>query len=93
MKLHTYDVIVVPNITEKEHRLNEQGKYVFRVHRRATKLDILNAVEEIFHVKVARVNTMNVQGKWRRLRSAPGKTAAWKKAIVTLKSGQKIEFA
>ena len=93
MSTHVYDIIKAPVITEKGSKQWEQGKYFFRVHPSATKLDIKKAVEEIFHVNVLRVNTISVRGKWKRLRYQPGKTSDWKKAIVTIKAGQKIEFA
>lgn len=92
MNLHLYDVIVSPWITEKGTKLADKGKYFFRVHRKATKDDIRKAVEEVFNVKVASVNTMNFAGKWKRVRLQRGKTSDWKKAVVTLKPGQKIEL-
>lgn len=70
----------------------EKGKYSFRVRREATKQEIKNAIERIFGVKVAAVNTLNVHGKLRRLRFRAGYTPRWKKAIVSLKPGQKIEL-
>ncbi len=93
MSIHTFDVIREPWITEKGTKLSGVGKYFFRVHPKATKSQIKNAVEEAFNVKVLGVNTMNVAGKWKRVRIQAGKTSDWKKAIVTLKPGQKIEFA
>ncbi len=92
MSLHTYDVIQSPWITEKGSKLGPANKYLFRVHPKATKPQIKQAVEEVFNVKVETVNTMNILGKWKRVRMEPGKTSDWKKAIVTLKAGQKIEF-
>lgn len=93
MSIHIYDVIDAPVITEKGSKQAENGKYYFRVRKDATKQDIKKAVEEIFHVNVLRVNTIAMKGKWKRLRFQPGKTSDWKKAIVTIKAGQKIEFA
>ncbi len=93
MSIHLYDVIESPVITEKGSKQWEQGKYYFRVRKNATKQDIKKAVEEIFRVNVLRVNTVSMKGKWKRLRFQPGKTSDWKKAIVTIKAGQKIEFA
>ena len=92
MNLHLYDVIQVPNITEKSTKVEPQGKYSFRVHPSASKQQVKDAVEQIFNVKVTKINTMNVSGKWKRLRSKPGRTSDWKKAIVTLKTGQKIDL-
>ena len=92
MSTHLYDVIREPVITEKGTKLASQNKYFFRVCKDATKPAIKKAVEEIFNVKVKDVNTIQVSGKWKRVRMQPGKTSDWKKAIVTLKAGQKIEF-
>ena len=93
MKLHLYDVIQEPLITEKMTRDAEKfGKYAFRVHPKANKKEIQSAVEKVFNVHVTRVNTLNNSGKWRRVRFQPGKTADWKKAIVTLKKGEKIDI-
>ena len=93
MKLHVYDVIQQPLITEKMTQQAEKlGKYAFSVHPKANKKEIKSAVEKAFNVHVIRVNTLNNAGKWRRVRSQPGKTADWKKAIVTLKKGEKIDI-
>ena len=93
MKLHIYDIIQEPLITEKMTKESEKlGKYAFRVHPKANKKEVQSAIEKIFNVHVTRVNTLNNAGKWRRVRSQPGKTADWKKAIVTLKKGEKIDI-
>lgn len=93
MKLNLYDVIIEPLITEKITREGEKlGKYGFRVHVAANKKMVKSAVEKIFNVHVTRVNTSTLSGKWRRVRHQPGKTADWKKAIVTLKKGEKIDI-
>lgn len=92
MKLHLYDVILNPLITEKIAKDQElNGKYAFQVHPEANKKQIKSAVEKIFNVHVVQVNTLNNSGKWRRVRYQPGKTAEWKKAVVTLKKGEKID--
>lgn len=84
-------VIQRPLLTEKSVKLARQNKYTFRVHPSATKIDIRTAVEKGFGVKVLDVNTLRVRGKQRRMgRFKPGRTAAWKKAIVTLRAGDKI---
>ena len=93
MSIHLYDIIKSPLITEKGARQNVDNKYYFRVHMQASKHQIKDAVEKIFNVKVLRVNTLHVLGKWKRVRIQPGKTSDWKKAIVTLKAGQKIELS
>ena len=87
------DIIIKPLITEKSMDLIAEKKYAFKVAVDATKPEIAHAVEELFGVKVAAVNTINMKSKPKRLRYAEGKTAAWKKAIVTLEADSKtIEF-
>ena len=93
MKLDLYDVVIEPLITEKLSRAaTEANQYGFRVHTQANKKEVKAAIEKIFGVHVESVNTINVSGKWRRVRHVPGQTAAWKKAIVTLKKGEKIDL-
>jgi large subunit ribosomal protein L23 len=87
------DIIIAPIITEKSYKLaQEQNKYTFKVHPDANKIEIKNAVEKLFKVKVTSVNTINVKPKRKRLGKFEGKTSSWKKAIVTLKEGDKIEL-
>ena len=93
MKVHLYDVLKEPLITEKSTGLQEQGKYAFKVHRHSNKKQIKEAVEKVFDVHVKSVNTSIQRGKWRRVRYQAGMTAKWKKAIVTLKEGEKIDVA
>ena len=88
-----YSVIKHLLITEKGTGLGTQNKYLFSVDRKANKVDIKMAVQEIYKVKVTAVNTMNVSGKKKRVRFKEGRTASWKKAIVTLAPGQSIEIA
>ena len=93
MKINIYDVIQEPLITEKVTRESEKlRKYAFRVHPDANKKEIKSAVEKIFNVHVTKINTVNNTGKWRRVRYQPGRTADWKKAIVTVKVGEKIDI-
>ncbi len=89
-----YKVIKTVRITEKGTILAENNnQYQLSVDRHANKLDVKHAVERLFKVKVIRVNTMKVRGKARRQRTAQaGVSAAWKKAIVTLRDGDKIEL-
>ncbi len=88
-----YDVIRRPIVTERSVEGAGEHKYTFEVAREANKIEIKNAVEEIFNVDVASVHTMNYDGKSRRRGYTKGHTSAWKKAIVTLKEGSKgIEF-
>jgi large subunit ribosomal protein L23 len=90
------DVIVAPRITEKAMADALVQQYTFVVHPQATKNQIRHAIEEIFKVNVLRVNTVNVRGKTRtfarRNRRTTGKQSDFKKAIVTIKAGQKIEL-
>lgn len=86
------DVIIRPVISEKSYEMIEQNRYTFEVAKTANKPQIADAVSEIFGVAVTKVNTINVTGKPRRVRVAKGKTRDWKKAIVTLKEGDAIEF-
>ena len=87
------DIIIAPVITEKSMSGIADKKYTFKVAKDANKIEIANAVEEIFKVKVAKVNTMSVRGQARRMGRYAGYTASWKKAIVTLKEDSKtIEF-
>ena len=78
------EVIIAPIITEKSNDGLNEGKYTFEVNKKATKIDIKNAVEKLFEVKVIKVNTMNVSGKQKRMGRYVGKTSDWKKAIVTI---------
>lgn len=87
------DIIVRPIITEKSMMGATEKKYTFEVAKKAGKIEIAKAVEELFNVKVAKVNTVNVRGKLRRQGRSQGYTRAWKKAYVTLTEDSKeIEF-
>ena len=87
------EIIIKPIITERSMTGLQNGKYTFKVAKSANKIQIAKAVEEIFGVQVAKVNTMNVRGRSKRMGLHSGYTASWKKAIVTLKEGSKtIEF-
>ena len=88
-----YNVIVRPILTERSTMLKEkQNQYIFEVRPDATKPDIRHAIEEIFKVKVLGVRTMNVRGKFRRFGRSEGQRPDWKKAVVTLGQGQKIDL-
>jgi len=89
----TQRVIRKPMVTEKSTRQKEESRqYVFEVHRDANKIEIQSAVERLFKVKVLQVRTSNVLGKVKRLGRRYGKRPDWKKAIVTLKEGDRIDF-
>ena len=89
----SYAVVTSPLRTEKGTGILPFNKYLFCVDRKANKIEIKRAIEEIYKVKVERVNTLTVGGKKRRVRFVEGKTSDWKKAIVTLKQGDKIDLA
>ena len=90
---HMLDVVLRPLITEKATRLAGEGKYAFEVRAHANKAQIKEAVEKGFNVKVSTVNVMNMKGKPKRVRGNRINHAAdWKKAVVTLMRGDKIEL-
>ena len=96
MTLSAHEIILRPVISEKTMDESQRGKYTFAVRNEATKIQIEAAIEEIFKVKVAAVNVLTTKSKekrggTRRSRIA-GRTTPWRKAIVTLAPGQKIEF-
>ena len=87
------DIVVRPVITERSMRDMEQNKYTFVVDKKANKIEIKKAVEELFGVKVESVNVVNYMGKMRRMGRNIGRKASWKKAFVKLAEGsKKIEF-
>ena len=89
----TYHVLRGPMLTEKGTLMKEtENKVLFRVARSANKIEIKQAIEEIFKVKVDRVTTMNCKGKTKRMGRYEGKRPDWKKAIVTLKKGEKLDI-
>ena len=94
MATRAYDIILRPIITEQSMSEIDSKKYVFEVAKTANKIEIAKAVEEIFGVKVSKVNTLNMQGKMKRLGAQPaGRRKSWKKAMVTLTPDSKsIEF-
>ena len=93
MEKTAQDIILTPIITEASMEALEMNKYTFKVAKNANKFEIAKAVEELFGVKVAKVNTMNCRGRKKRVGMYEGMTPSWKKAIVTLAEGEKtIEF-
>jgi large subunit ribosomal protein L23 len=90
--MNAHQIIIRPLITEKNTNLMSLNKYSFQVDRSANKLEIKQAIESIFNVSVTAVHTMNVRGKLRRRGMRYGYTADWKKAIVTLAEGDRIEL-
>ena len=88
--MHLYEVLRKPLITEKNTALQVENKYAFEVAKESNKIQIKQAVEKAFKVKVTAVNVMQVPGKTRRIGKRQVITHSWKKAIVTLKPGDKI---
>ena len=86
------DILIRPIVTEKSTVLTEQRKYTFRAPLAATKIQIRQAVEQIFKVKVQAVNTMRYEGKLKRMGRTQGRRSDWKKAVVPLKPGEAIEL-
>ncbi|MBE6347391.1 MAG: 50S ribosomal protein L23 [Spirochaetaceae bacterium] len=85
------DILIEPVLSEKATLLREEGKYVFKVHPDANKYEIKEAVRRLFNVKVVDCTVMNVGGKLKRVRTRPGRTSSWKKAIVRLAPGETIK--
>ena len=92
MKLHLYDKIIAPHITEKATNISEQNKIVFKVHYKANKINLKKNIEKIFKVNVTKINIINKRSKIKNTRGRKVKVAGFKKAIVTLKKGQNIDL-
>lgn len=92
MSLDPREVLIAPVVSEKSYALIEDNKYSFRVHDRAHKTQVRQAVEELFDVKVEAVNILKVQAKPKRRGMSRGRRPGWKKAIVRLREGDKIEI-
>ena len=90
---HSYQIILKPIITEKGGLLERYDQYLFRVAKDANKVEIKKAIEKLYKVRVAKVNVASVPSKFRRVGEHEGKKSGYKKAIVTLKKGDKIEIA
>ena len=92
MSLHPNEVLLAPVVSEKSYSLITDRKYTFKVHRNAHKTQVRQAVEQLFDVKVARVNILKVQPKPKRRGAIKGTRPGWKKAIVQLREGESIEI-
>ena len=91
--MNVFDVVRSPKMSEKSLNLKEENnQFAFEVDPRANKIQIKESVEKSFKVSVLKVRTMNVQGKKKRLGRHEGRKSSWKKALVTLKEGETIEF-
>ena len=91
-KLHLYDKILSPLVTEKTTNLSEQNKIVFKVHYKANKINLKKNIEKIFKVNVTKINIINKRSKIKITRGRKVKVAGFKKAIITLKKGQNIDL-
>ncbi len=90
MKTDADKIIIEPIVTEKSNAMRENHRYVFRVDARANKLQIMQAVRQMFNVNPLRCNVINVKGKPKKQRYTPGYTSSWKKAVITLRPDEKI---
>lgn len=90
--MNAREIIIRPVISERAFDMQELNRYTFEVSKRANKIEIAQAVEEIFNVHVLKVNTINVKSKPKRVRYQTGRTRTWKKAVVTLAEGESIEL-
>ncbi len=90
---HSYQIILRPIITEKGGLLERYGQYLFKVAKDANKVEIKKAIEKLYKVRVAKVNVASVPSKFRRVGEHEGKKSGFKKAIVILREGEKIEIA
>ena len=86
------EIILYPIITEKSTENQASGQYCFKVNKRANKKEVMKAVKDVFGVEPISCNIMNVKGKRKRVRYKLGYTSSWKKAVVKLKEGEKIEL-
>ena len=91
-KIHLYDKIFSPIITEKSTNLSEQGKIIFKVPNSANKKNLKKNIEKIFKVKVIKINTINKKAKTKSVRGKLGFKKGFKKAVITLKKGQSIDL-
>ena len=91
-KIHLYDKILSPLLTEKSTNLSSQNKIIFKVHKKANKKNIKNNIEKIFKVTVTKINIINKQNRRKLTRGRKVKVSGFKKAIITLKKGQSIDL-
>ena len=91
-KMHLFDKILSPLLTEKSTNLSEQNKIVFKVHKNANKQNLKSNIEKIFKVNVTKINIINKQNRTKLTRGKKVKVSGFKKAIITLKKGQTIDL-
>ena len=92
MKLHLYDKIISPHITEKSTNLSEQNKIIFKVPSKANKVNLKKNIEKIFKVNVTKINIINKKSKIKNARGRKVRVSGFKKAVVTIKKGQNIDL-
>ena len=92
MKVHLFDKIISPHITEKSTNLSEQNKIIFKVPNKANKKNLKKSIEKIFKVNVTKINIINKRSKIKVARGRKIKISGFKKAIVTIKKGQNIDL-
>lgn len=93
MKSQLYEIIKQPVVTEKTTKISENNQFVFKVENTSSKLDIKKAVEKIFKVKVKSVNTIKIKGKTKVFKGTKGRRSDYKKAVVTLKKGETLDYS
>ena len=91
-KIHTYDKILSPLVTEKSTNISEQNKIIFKVPRKTNKIILKKNIEKIFKVNVTKINIINKQPRKKIVRGKKVKVSGYKKAIITLKKGQNIDL-
>ena len=92
MKMHLFDKIISPHLTEKSTNLSEQNKIIFKVPSKANKKNLKKNIEKIFKVSVTKINIINKQNRTKFTRGRKVKVSGFKKAIITLKKGQSIDL-
>ena len=91
-KLHLYDKVISPLVTEKSTNLSEQNKIIFKVHSKANKKNLKKSIEKIFKVNVTKINIINKKSRIKTTRGKKVRVKGFKKAIITLKKGQNIDL-
>ena len=92
MKVHLFDKIISPHLTEKSTNLSEQNKIIFKVHHNANKKNLKKNIEKLFKVNVVKINIINKKSKIKNTRGRKVKISGFKKALITLKKGQNIDL-
>ena len=91
-KIHLYDKVLSPIVTEKSTNLSEQNKIIFKVPKKTNKIDLKKNIEKIFKVNVTKINIINKQSRKKLVRGRKVNVSGYKKAIITLKKGQNIDL-